>query len=74
MDGDIFLYHLAKWGGSDPQCLSHRLDVQDLSMGVKSDHGICALHQSEVMEEEGLRSLQHFFQAFDSLDLSRRVV
>lgn len=43
MKGDIFLHHVAKWGGSDPQCLSHSLNVQDLSIGVKSDHGICGL-------------------------------
>jgi len=43
MDGKIFLYHVAKWGRSDPQCLNYRLDVKDLCMGVKSDQGICAL-------------------------------
>jgi len=56
MDGDIFLYHVVEWGGSDPQCLRHRLDVRDLNMGIKSDNGICALGE-HLRDAEELANL-----------------
>lgn len=56
MVGDIFLYQVAKWGGSELQCLSQRLDVLDLRMGIKSDHGILVL-EGHLREAEDFASL-----------------
>jgi hypothetical protein len=56
MVGDIFLYQVAKYRGSEPQCLSQRLDVQFLRMEIKSDHGIFVLG-GHLREAEDLTSL-----------------
>jgi len=45
-----------KWGGSNSQCLSNKLDVQALRMGIKLDHEICILG-GHLMDAKDFASL-----------------